>query len=572
MFRFPSIPKSTEKEQQFFMTAFRNSKSPHVKNCKLLGSFATAVKGRYKDAVVVMKKFNPAMSKLECSTYAKEAKLLSEIDCRQVVKFMGVCERPLAIMFEYCEFSFSPFEREHCVNSLKDFLVYMHAENLFPHFQGIGNIIAKDIMKGVSYMHDHDIVHRDIKPANILVSNLHYSSLKSDFAHVFKEMPISCKLGEARSKACATKTMVENTRTSFLNRGSPAFMAPEIQVESLKIQSASVEELKAIDIWALLMTIFIVINPDQRFPFEDNITKMQPKSSADYDSFFLELLKGRAYPSCSGEYTSYQASYYQKLRQLFYDNLAYDISERCNIAALVKMIEDVSITDFLQLDVSQATAMAQNDEELIHAYLDNVHELTTTVQPANDGTNACAFLSIGIVDRLMSSDDKALQCELEVCEMIQNTIREYPRAFNSFRNSGKMYDVFEAVKVLQENRLLAHQLQFTERIVENKKLYSYHFQVRMNSEIAAMKNAAMTSGVATFAIFQAATFIFAIAGAPDGHLYAFETHPILECLGGNGNGLIIKANSLYNPVQARLALRHLQRPRQPALQPNRISS
>eukprot|EP00794_Sanderia_malayensis_P012493 gene12493-13776_t len=499
MFRFPSIPKSTGKRATIFHDSLPKFEISACQELQVIGqgSFATAVKGRYKDAVVVMKKFNPAMSKLECSTYAKEAKLLSEIDCRQVVKFMG----------------------------------------------GIGNIIAKDIMKGVSYMHDHDIVHRDIKPANILVSNLHYSSLKSDFAHVFKEMPISCKLGEARSKACATKTMVENTRTSFLNRGSPAFMAPEIQVESLKIQSASVEELKAIDIWALLMTIFIVINPDQRFPFEDNITKMQPKSSADYDSFFLELLKGRAYPSCSGEYTSYQASYYQKLRQLFYDNLAYDISERCNIAALVKMIEDVSITDFLQLDVSQATAMAQNDEELIHAYLDNVHELTTTVQPANDGTNACAFLSIGIVDRLMSSDDKALQCELEVCEMIQNTIREYPRAFNSFRNSGKMYDVFEAVKVLQENRLLAHQLQFTERIVENKKLYSYHFQVRMNSEIAAMKNAAMTSGVATFAIFQAATFIFAIAGAPDGHLYAFETHPILECLGGNGNGLIIKANS-----------------------------
>eukprot|EP00794_Sanderia_malayensis_P004244 gene4244-4807_t len=205
----------------------------------------------------------------------------------------------------------------------------------FVNFGGIGNIIAKDIMKGVPYMTlfyismDHNSVHRDIKPANILVSNLYYVSSMSDFADMLREMPISCKLadlGEARSKVCATKTMVENTRTSFLNRGSPAFMAPEIQA-SLKIESASLEELKAIDISALLVTIFIAINPDQRFPFEENITKMQPKSSHDYDSFFLELLKGQTYPSCSGEYTSYQASYYQKLRQLFYDNLAYDISE-----------------------------------------------------------------------------------------------------------------------------------------------------------------------------------------------------------------------------------------------------
>eukprot|EP00794_Sanderia_malayensis_P004245 gene4245-4808_t len=122
------------------------------------------------------------------------------------------------------------------------------------------------------------------------------------------------------------------------------------------------------------------------------------------------------------------------------------------------MVADDSITDFLLLDVSQATAMAQNDEDIIYACLDNVHELTTTVQPANDGTNACAFLSIAIVDRIMSSDDKVLQCEVELREMMQNTIHKNLRAFNSFRNSRKKYDLYEAVKVLQDKRLLAHQL------------------------------------------------------------------------------------------------------------------
>ena len=34
------------------------------------------------------------------------------------------------------------------------------------------------------------------------------------------------------------------------------------------LETAGIEQSKAIDNWALLTTIFIVMNPDQEYPFE----------------------------------------------------------------------------------------------------------------------------------------------------------------------------------------------------------------------------------------------------------------------------------------------------------------
>ena len=53
----------------------------------------------------------------------------------------------------------------------------MNEEDIFDGFRSIGNVIASDIARAVSYLHSRDIVY-DIKPANVLVSNSHYKSYK----------------------------------------------------------------------------------------------------------------------------------------------------------------------------------------------------------------------------------------------------------------------------------------------------------------------------------------------------------------------------------------------------------
>ena len=76
-----------------------------------------------------------------------------------------------------------------------------------------------------------------------------------------------------------------NTRTRFVNRGSPAFMAPEMQIETQVIDSARIGDMKKIDIWALTLTLFLIINPDLSYPCEYDVKELQNKCAGK--TFFI---------------------------------------------------------------------------------------------------------------------------------------------------------------------------------------------------------------------------------------------------------------------------------------------
>ena len=84
-----------------------------------------------------------------------------------------------------------------------------------------------------------------------------------------KKNPVICKLGdlgEGRAEMAQTKTLLSN-ETNLVERGTPAFTAPEISVDTLKLTSVGTEQLKSIDNWALIMTIFVILNHDQEHAF-----------------------------------------------------------------------------------------------------------------------------------------------------------------------------------------------------------------------------------------------------------------------------------------------------------------
>ena len=72
-------------------------------------------------------------------------------------------------MMESCEFDFEPFNEDKKVSSLDQFLSYMKEQDIFVSFPGIGNVIATDVVRAVSYLLSGDIVDRDIKAANVSV-------------------------------------------------------------------------------------------------------------------------------------------------------------------------------------------------------------------------------------------------------------------------------------------------------------------------------------------------------------------------------------------------------------------
>ena len=176
-------------------------------------------------------------------------------------------------MMEFCAFSFTSFNRDDTINSLDKFLSYYDQEDLHCFFPTPLHKISFDTTKAVQYIHSSSIVHQDFKPANILVSNMYYNNLTDaqETVNIFKSEPIICKLadlGEARSKLLQTRTISNNSRTHFVRRGSPAYMAPEILVEESILKSADIKQLKAIAVWALVMTFFVILNPDQKTPFQ----------------------------------------------------------------------------------------------------------------------------------------------------------------------------------------------------------------------------------------------------------------------------------------------------------------
>ncbi len=507
-------------------------------------------KGDYKGSSVVVKKLHDPS--INGKTFAKEAKILSGICCKNIVKFMAVCDKPLSIMMEYCEFKFSPFNRNKTVHTLQQFLHYLDEEDLVTFFPGVSNFIAGDIISAVNYLHNLNIVHRDIKPANVLVSNLHYAASMGNCEELFAKSPIVSKLGdfgEGRSKLCATKAMVTNTQTKCLNRGSPAFMAPEVYIDNFRLASANIDQLKAVDIWALLLTIFVTINPDQRYPYQfeiDDYIKKKKGHVVELEDVLKEILIAQQLPSGSEKYFQVQSSYNQKLRKIIYDNLKFNPELRSLISSLEATIHEEEVVDIFNLNVSQASALERSDAEVAQQIRDS-QLLGEAIIPTNDGTNACAFLSIGIIDQILSQSKKIEVWETELVDLASEVINNFPGRFNKFRGPD-MYDIYEAAKILKDHNLLSNTLCYSEKVVNNEKLYDYSFQECATKELDLMKSSAQMSGCVKCSIFQASQYIF-VALASGRHLFVVETHPISVCLGGNGNGAVVRSGSAISLLQ-----------------------
>ena len=119
---------------------------------------------------------------------------------------------------------------------MDQFLSYLNEEDIFDSFPGIGNVIASDVDRAVSYLRSRDIVNRDIKSANVLVSNSYYKIYKHEELEIaFGKKPIVCKvggLGEARSMYTQTNPLTDKNCTTAVHRGSSVFMVPEVIIDN----------------------------------------------------------------------------------------------------------------------------------------------------------------------------------------------------------------------------------------------------------------------------------------------------------------------------------------------------
>ena len=243
-----TIPKLVARPKNFSANIPTFEWSEFIRNEVLgVGSFGDVYCGRYEkqnDLVTVkLLRENREIKRL----FLKEARLLHRIkDHKNIASFLAFCAEPYAIMMEHVVFDFSIFGVDKKVHSLSDLLRFVDDRLDFSYLKNFQSKIARDILDGLSYLHENGVVHRDLKHDNVLVSNQHYVGETEESARAaqFAQNPVICKLadfGESRASYLQTQTLT-SSHTNRVNRGTPVFMAPEHHLQPSS--SASLEDLK----------------------------------------------------------------------------------------------------------------------------------------------------------------------------------------------------------------------------------------------------------------------------------------------------------------------------------------
>ncbi len=103
--------------------------------------------------------------------------------------------------------------------------------------------LVQDILKGIAYLHEVEVVHGDIKPANILVSSKLNVAKLCDFG-----------LGRLRQHASMSLASQQIGADSVLE-GTPSYMAPECLLNKKRPVQCS-------DVWSLGITILEFLTLD----------------------------------------------------------------------------------------------------------------------------------------------------------------------------------------------------------------------------------------------------------------------------------------------------------------------
>ena len=94
----------------------------------------------------------------------------------------------------------------------------------------------------------------------------------------------------------------------------------------------------------------------------------------------------------------------------------------------------------VNLKESQATALEEFDARVAAGMEESFKPIELVAMPSNDGTNACAFLSGGVVESILHDTETKGFFE-NLPKAVKVTILSSPEEINEHRDMGKTYDI-----------------------------------------------------------------------------------------------------------------------------------
>ena len=105
----------------------------------------------------------------------------------------------------------------------------------------------------------------------------------------------------------------------------------------------------------------------------------------------------------------------------------------------------------------------------------------------NDGTNACAFLSVKIADAILSEVVAGREFFTELPEAIEDTIWHLPETINVHRDLHRLYDAMEAYVIMREHKIITSSYDFSEELPFDETVYSFEGRQKLHSKFCEQR-------------------------------------------------------------------------------------
>ncbi|KAH9720460.1 protein kinase domain-containing protein [Citrus sinensis] len=200
------------------------------------GAHAKVYEGKYKNQTVaikiVYKGETPEEIAKKESRFAREVAMLSRVQHKNLVKFIGACKEPVMVIVTELLSG----------GTLRKYLLNMRPRCLDVRV-AIG--FALDIARAMECLHSHGIIHRDLKPENLLLTEDHKTIKLADF-------------GLAREESL-TEMMTAET-------GTYRWMAPELYSTVTLRQGEKKHYNHKVDSYSFAIVLWELLH--NKLPFE----------------------------------------------------------------------------------------------------------------------------------------------------------------------------------------------------------------------------------------------------------------------------------------------------------------